>query len=83
MSGFSTSDLNRRSGELLAAAARRPVMITQRKKPRFVLLSIEDYNVLKTKGDTRRVGTLDTMSDELFAEVEAAYERYRDDGEEA
>ena len=82
MSGFSTSDLNRRSGELLAAAARRPVMITQRKKPRFVLLSIEDYNVLKTKGDTRTVGTIETMPDELFAEVEAAYERYRNEGDD-
>ena len=82
MSGFSTSDLNRRSGELLAAAARNPVLITQRKKPRFVLLSIEDYNDLKRNGDPRKVGTIDTMSDELFAKVEAAYERYRDEGDE-
>jgi prevent-host-death family protein len=43
---YSASDLSRKSGDIIAAALRKPVTITQRNKPRFVLLSIADYRLL-------------------------------------
>ena len=57
MTKYSTSDLSRRSGDIIAEALRKPVTITQRNKPRLVLLSIEDYRRLTNRSDTRRSGT--------------------------
>ena len=39
---YSTSDLSRKSGDIIADALRGPVTITQRNKPRLVILNIED-----------------------------------------
>ncbi|GKX35221.1 MAG: hypothetical protein MnENMB40S_28390 [Rhizobiaceae bacterium MnEN-MB40S] len=73
---YSTSDLSRKSGDIIADALRHPVTITQRSKPRLVLLNIEDYRKLIARADTRKGGTLEAMSDELVAEIEAAIEDY-------
>jgi prevent-host-death family protein len=84
MACYSTSDLSRKSGDIIAAALRRPVIITQHSKPRLVLLSIEDYRHLTARADTREVGTLATMSDEDFADFRRAVEicaAEKDDGE--
>ena len=53
MTQYSTSDLSRKSGDIIAAALRGPVTITQRNKPRLVLLSIEDYRKLTARADTQ------------------------------
>jgi len=55
---------------------RHPVTITQRSKPRLVLLSIEDYERLRHRADTRSIGTIETMPDSLLAEIEGAVEAY-------
>lgn len=81
MARYSTSDLSRRSGDIIADALRSPVTITQRNKPRLVLLSIEDYRRLTARGDTRKAGTLATMSDEDFADFQRAVEDYAKEGE--
>ncbi|MDR3437344.1 type II toxin-antitoxin system prevent-host-death family antitoxin [Telmatospirillum sp.] len=73
---YSTSDLSRKSGDIIAEALRRPVTITQRNKPRLVLLAIEDYQRLRHRADTRTVGTLETMPNSLLAEVEDAVTAY-------
>ena len=78
---YSTSDLSRKSGDIIAEALRRPVIITQRNKPRLVLLNIEDYERLMKRSDRRTAGTIETMPDELFAEFENAVEAYA--GEDA
>jgi len=78
---YSTSDLSRKSGDIIAEALRHPVTITQRNKPRLVLLNIEDYERLMRQSDLRAVGTLETMSDGLFAEFETAVEAYADSDE--
>ena len=78
MTQYSTSDLSRKSGDIIAEALRRPVTITQRNKPRLVLLSIEDYRKLTARADTRKAGRLETMPDDLFEDVKeavGAYER--------
>jgi prevent-host-death family protein len=80
---YSTSDLSRRSGDIIAEAMRHPVMITQRNKPRLVLLNVEDYERLRGRADTRKVGTLETMPDALLDEFEHSVEAYSDEDESA
>ncbi len=82
MTRYSTSDLSRKSGDIIAEALRKPVTITQRNKPRLVLLSIEDYRRLTVRADARQVGTLATMPDEDFAEFRRAVETYAAEGDE-
>lgn len=62
---YSTSDLSRKSGDIIAEALRRPVTITQRGKPRLVLLNIEDYEHLVRQLDAGSAGTMETMPDGL------------------
>ena len=78
---YTTSDLSRRSGDIIAEALRRPVTITQRNKPRLVILNIEDYEKLLKRSDTRLVGTIETMPDDLLSEFEMAVEAYARDDE--
>ncbi|GAA3101062.1 type II toxin-antitoxin system prevent-host-death family antitoxin [Rhizobium viscosum] len=78
---YSTSDLSRKSGDIIAEALRHPVTITQRNKPRLVLLSIEDYQRLMKQSDPRTAGTIETMSDSLLAEFEAAVDAYAGEDE--
>ncbi|MCG5481380.1 type II toxin-antitoxin system prevent-host-death family antitoxin [Sinorhizobium alkalisoli] len=78
---YSTSDLSRKSGDIIAEALRHPVTITQRNKPRLVLLNIEDYQRLMKQSDRRAVGTIETMPDELFSEFENAVETYANEDE--
>lgn len=73
---YSTSDLSRKSGDIIADALRRPVTITQRNKPRLVLLSVEDYRKLIEQGDPRKASTLEAMPDALFDEIRDAFAKY-------
>jgi len=82
MTTYSTSDLSRRSGDIIAEALRHPVTIAQRNKPRLVILSVEDYRKLLDRADARTAGTLDAMSTSLFREFRRAVEAYeREEGE--
>lgn len=76
MTEYSTNDLSRRSGDIIAEALRRPVTITQRNKPRLVLLSIEDYRRLMARADIRKAGRLDAMPDDLFEDLKQAVTVY-------
>lgn len=82
MTSYSTSDLSRKSGDIIADALRRPVTITQRNKPRLVLLSIEDYRRLTERADTRKVGTLESLPDDVFERFKAAVEHYDRENDE-
>lgn len=73
---FTTSDLSRKSGDIIAEALRRPVTITQRNKPRLVVMSVEEYETLRRRADPRQVFRMADMPDELFKEIEAAIEDY-------
>ena len=73
---YSTSDLSRKSGDIIAEAMRHPVIITQRNKPRLVLLNIEDYRRLRGSADRRAASTIDTMPESLLSEFEDAVEAY-------
>lgn len=78
---YTTSDLSRKSGDIIAEALRHPVTITQRNKPRLIVLNIDDYERLVQQSDARSVGTLATMPDTMLTEVEAAIEAYADSEE--
>ena len=82
MAHYTTSDLSRKSGDIIADALRGPVTITQRNKPRLVLLSIEDYRRLMAKADSHKAGTLATMPDADFADFRRAVETYATEGDE-
>ncbi|WP_407168407.1 type II toxin-antitoxin system prevent-host-death family antitoxin [Bradyrhizobium sp. ORS 111] len=82
MTEYSTSDLSRKSGDIIAEALRRPVTITQRSKPRLVLLSIEDYRRLVTRADTRSAGRLETMPDDVFEGLKQAVSAYEQESDE-
>ena len=82
MTRYTTSDLSRKSGDIIAEALRAPVTITQRNKPRLVLLSIEDYRRLMSRADSRKAGTLAAMPDEDFAEFRRAVDAYAAEGDE-
>ncbi len=78
----STSDLSQESRRYhRRGVARRPVTITQRNKPRLVLLNINDYERLMRQSDARSVGTLETMPHELLGEFEAAVDTYAETDE--
>jgi prevent-host-death family protein len=78
---YSTSDLSRKSGDIIAEALRRPVTITQRNKPRLILLNVKHFDQLCMHADPRRAGTIESMDDELFAEVKKAIEEYANSDE--
>ncbi len=78
---YTTSDLSRKSGDIIAEALRHPVTITQRSKPRLVILNINDYERLMKGADARAIGSIDTMSNALFADMERAVEQYAEDDE--
>jgi prevent-host-death family protein len=74
MAVFSSTDWNRKSGDIFAAARRGPVTITQRKRPAFVVMDYEEFQRLQS-GDTRRSYTIDTLPDEIFKLAKAELER--------
>lgn len=73
---FTTSDLSRRSGDIIAEALRQPVTITQRDKPRLVVLSVEDYEQLREFADHRVAYKLEDIPDDLFEDIVTAVEDY-------
>ena len=76
---YTTSDLSRRSGDIITAAIKSPVILTQRKKPRLVLLSVEEFDALRQKADPRRVGRTAEMPADLADEFAAAIDAHHDD----
>jgi prevent-host-death family protein len=82
MAAYSTSDLSRKSGDIIAAALRAPVTITQRRKPRLVLLSVEEFDRLCRRGaNPRKAHTLETMPDDLYEAAKDALSAYEGEGD--
>jgi prevent-host-death family protein len=81
MATFPSSDWTRKSGDIFEAARRGPVTITQRKRPAFVVMTVDEFERL-TARDTRRHYTIDSLPDELFAKAEAEIERMKREGDE-
>ena len=72
MREFSTVELLRDLKTVTHAAARAPVAITQHRKPRFVLVAVEDYQRLAAaQADPCRAYRADEMPPELAAVLQA------------
>lgn len=54
LSTFTTVDLVRSTDEVKRAAIREPVAITEHSKPRFVLMTTEDYARLRGEANPHR-----------------------------
>ena len=67
MADFSLTDLSNRSGEVVEAAFRGPVVITRRGKRKFVLLTAEDYDRLVSAADMRQAFHADDAPEEIVA----------------
>jgi prevent-host-death family protein len=81
---YSTSDFSRKSGDMISDALKEPVTITQRNKPRLVLMNIKDYEKMREQGDPRRAMRIEDMDEEMLARFEEAIEAFAaedDDGE--
>jgi prevent-host-death family protein len=71
---FKAADLTRHTSELFDAAIRSPIAITKHRKPKFVLMSIDQYHELA--GQTRqRVHMIDDMPEDLKAMMIEGLER--------
>jgi prevent-host-death family protein len=73
MKTYSTSDLVRAIGDVTHAAVTEPVVITHHAKPRYVLMSIEEYGRLaKMSVDPRQVYRTEETPPELARVLVAA-----------
>ncbi|WP_071796171.1 type II toxin-antitoxin system Phd/YefM family antitoxin [Natronohydrobacter thiooxidans] len=71
MRSFPSSDLKQILGDVLHAASHGPVTITKHNKPRFVLMSIDDYEQRFQK-DPRSAIAVEDMPTEHLAMLERA-----------
>ncbi|NVN12901.1 type II toxin-antitoxin system Phd/YefM family antitoxin [Nguyenibacter vanlangensis] len=76
MRTFSTSDLSRKSGDIIASALQGPVSISQRGKPRLVVLSVEQYEALVRSPEDRIVGATADMPGPLAHDIATAIDAY-------
>ena len=72
MKEFSSAELSRNVAAVTDAATRAPVAITVYRKPKFVLMAMDDYHALA--GDSRRVHAIDEMPEEERAGLITALE---------
>jgi prevent-host-death family protein len=79
---YSTSDLSRNAGDVIAEALRRPVTLTQRNKPRLVLMNIDEYQEMRRRADPRRVVRIGELTEEELDALEAALDEYERSGAE-
>ncbi|SCM75236.1 Prevent-host-death family protein [uncultured Pleomorphomonas sp.] len=71
MRSFPSTELKRLIGDVLDAASREPVAITKHNKPRYILMSVHDYERRFPK-DERRAYAADEMPDEHLTMLESA-----------
>lgn len=72
MKEFSTVELARDIRTVTIAASKAPVAITQHRRPRYVLMSVEDFERLARQADSRRTygpGEAPAEVADLFAEA--------------
>lgn len=71
---FKAAELARHTTELFDAAIKSPIAITKHRKPKFVLMSMEQYMQL-TQGSSQQVYMVDDMPEDLRALMLEGLER--------
>lgn len=79
MKSFTSSDLKQHVGDVLSAAAVHPVAITKHDKPRFILMSVEEYERRHPSLDPRKVFAVEETPDEVHDVLMAALDRQLED----
>jgi prevent-host-death family protein len=69
MQMFRSQDLQRKASVIQEAAMMEPVVITYHDRPRFVLMTIQEYDRLR--GRRKQVGDVTQLSDEVAQQIEA------------
>ena len=72
MGQFFSTDLADRTGDVLAAAARNPVSIAGHGKPRFIVLSTEQFQMIEHGLDNRSSHHVSELGDDEAARLVAA-----------
>ena len=80
MKQFSSTELANRTGDVLAAAAEEPITIARHGKPRFVMLSTEQYERLRRRDETRRAFHVSDLTDAEAAKLIADLQDSIDNG---
>lgn len=65
MRSFPATDLKQTLGDVLDAASQEPITITKHKKPRFVLMSIHDYEQRFSKDERRAISVAGMPAEHL------------------
>lgn len=78
MRTFPSTDLKQTLGDVLDAASQEPITITKHSKPRFVLMSIHDYE-RRFQKDERQVFMVDGMPPDHLAMLETSLEGNQDE----
>jgi prevent-host-death family protein len=71
---FKAADLARRTSDLFDAAIRSPIAITKHRKPKFVLMGMDQYQQL-ARGVTQQAYMIDGMPEDLKALMIEGLER--------
>ncbi len=71
---FKAADLTRHTSDLFDAAIRSPIAITKHRKPKFVLMSMDQYQSLM-RGATQQAHMVDEMPEDLKALMIEGLER--------
>ena len=71
---FKAADLTRHTSDLFDAAIRSPIAITKHRKPKFVLMSMDQYQQL-SRGATQQAHMIDEMPEDLKALMIEGLER--------
>lgn len=83
MEKFSTVELLRDIKTVTMAADREPVAITQHRKPRYVLMTYDEFEALKNRGDPRRVYGPNQAPADLSAMIIPELDRLIEEGRDA
>jgi len=78
MKQFKSTDMTRKSGDMLEEALHAPISITKYRKPKYVLMSATHYDSLTHGRDGREVFSLDTAPHEVLNEMLAGIEQELD-----
>lgn len=76
MKVFAAADLQRNSAEIQKAALQQPVFLTYHEKPRYVMLSLEDYVRL---GGVYLVASPEAIPDSVAERIQAIADTFPDE----
>jgi len=82
MQRFTTVDLLRDIKTVTMAADRQPVAITQHRKPRYVLMTYDEFEAMKSKSDPRRVFGANEAPQDLVDIIMPELDRLIEEGRE-